>query len=72
MGLVGPTGLPAPLVERLEAALRAAATEPEVAADLARAGAVLLGGGRDSLARRIREETRRWTMPILRDGIVTD
>jgi tripartite-type tricarboxylate transporter receptor subunit TctC len=63
--LLGPRGLPAPVVERLNAAMRATVTDPEVMSHLARHGVEPLSSTPDELARFIREETAKWA-PIVR------
>jgi tripartite-type tricarboxylate transporter receptor subunit TctC len=63
--LLGPRGLPQPVVERLNAAMRQTLADPEVVAHLARHGVEPLPSSPDELARFIREETAKWA-PIIR------
>jgi tripartite-type tricarboxylate transporter receptor subunit TctC len=63
--LVGPRGLPGPVVERLNAAMRSTLADPEVVAHLARHGVEPQPSSPEELARFIREETAKWA-PIVR------
>ncbi len=63
-GLLGPAGLPAPLVERLRATLAAWVARPEAAAVLAAQGMVPVGAAADAFARLIAADQARWTRVI--------
>ena len=63
--LLGPRGLPAPVVERLNAAMRVTLADAEVVSHLARHGVEPLPSSPEELARFIREETAKWA-PIIR------
>ncbi|MGK7871490.1 Bug family tripartite tricarboxylate transporter substrate binding protein [Falsiroseomonas sp. E2-1-a20] len=63
--LVGPKGLPQPIVDKLNAAMRATLADPEVRAHLGRHGVEPVSSAADELARFIREETAKWA-PIVR------
>jgi len=63
--LLGPRGLPAPIVARLNAAMRTTLADPEVMAHLARHGVEPLPSSPEDLARFIRDETAKWA-PIVR------
>ncbi|MGG5821248.1 Bug family tripartite tricarboxylate transporter substrate binding protein [Falsiroseomonas sp. HW251] len=63
--LLGPRGLPAPIVERLNAAMRATVTDPDIVSHLARHGVEPLQSSPEELARFIRDETAKWA-PIVR------
>jgi tripartite-type tricarboxylate transporter receptor subunit TctC len=63
--LLGPKGLPAPVVEKLNAAMRATLADADVVAHLARHGVEPLPSSPEELARFIREETTKWA-PIIR------
>ncbi len=63
--LLGPKGLPANVVQRLNAAMRATVTDHEIASHLARHGVEPLQSSPEELARFIREETAKWA-PIVR------
>ncbi|MBX9596495.1 MAG: tripartite tricarboxylate transporter substrate binding protein [Roseomonas sp.] len=63
--LVGPKGLPQPIVDRLNAAMRATLADSDVRAHLARHGVEPTPTTPDELARFIRDETAKWA-PIVR------
>jgi tripartite-type tricarboxylate transporter receptor subunit TctC len=63
--LVGPRGLPAAIVEKLNAAMRTTLADPEVRAHLARHGVEPTPSSPEELARFIRDETAKWA-PIVR------
>jgi tripartite-type tricarboxylate transporter receptor subunit TctC len=63
--LLGPKGLPAPVVERLNAAMRATLQDADVLAHLARHGVEPTPSSAEELARFIRDETAKWA-PIVR------
>ncbi|CAH0289205.1 tripartite tricarboxylate transporter substrate binding protein [Roseomonas sp. CECT 9278] len=63
--LVGPRGLPAAVVERLNTAMRETMADAEVRAHLARHGVEPMPGSAEELARFIRVETEKWA-PIVR------
>jgi tripartite-type tricarboxylate transporter receptor subunit TctC len=63
--LLGPKGLPAPIVARLNAAMRAALSDPEIAGKLARDGVDPTPSSAEELAAFIRDETAKWA-PIVR------
>lgn len=65
--LVGPKGLPRPVVERANAAMRRALAAPEVAASLRRHGVEPTPSSPEELARFIREERAKWA-PIVRES----
>jgi tripartite-type tricarboxylate transporter receptor subunit TctC len=63
--LVGPRGLPAPIVAKLNAAMRATLQDPEVVKHLAGHGVEPLPSSPEELGRFIRDETQKWA-PIIR------
>jgi len=65
--LFGPAGLPAPIVERLHAALAEALREPEVIARLAQLGALPVGSLPADFARYVREGRAAMTQ-LVRDA----
>lgn len=67
--LVAPAGTPAPVVEKLSKAVRAAVTSKEVEENFARQGATSTPSGPDELGRQIAEETRRWAAVVRDAGI---
>ena len=64
-GLLGPRGLPAPVKTRLNAALVATLTDPEVAATLKRQGAEPRPSSPAEFAAHMARETEKWA-PIVR------
>jgi tripartite-type tricarboxylate transporter receptor subunit TctC len=63
--LVGPKGLPQPVVDKLAAAMRGTLADAEVRAHLARHGVEPTPSTPEELARFIRDETAKWA-PIVR------
>jgi tripartite-type tricarboxylate transporter receptor subunit TctC len=70
--LVGPKGLPAPVVEKLNAAMRGALSDADVRAHLARHGVDPILSSADDLARFIREETAKWAPIVRASGATPD
>jgi tripartite-type tricarboxylate transporter receptor subunit TctC len=68
--LVGPRGLPAAIVARLNAAMRETMEDAEVRGHLARHGVEPMPGSAEDLARFIRVETAKWA-PIVRESGAT-
>ena len=68
-GLVGPAGLPAPIVERLNALCREILKDPAVKAKLAELGLVTTGSTPQALADKIKFEIERWTKVVKENGI---
>jgi tripartite-type tricarboxylate transporter receptor subunit TctC len=66
-GLVAPAGTPRPIVERLNAALRAALTDATLRERLAREGAVPLPSTPEEYAADIEAEEKKWGK-IVRDA----
>ena len=64
-GIVAPAGVPRPIVEKLNAALRGVLAEPEVAQRFAALGAEVLSSAPDAYAADIAAEETKWS-PILR------
>jgi tripartite-type tricarboxylate transporter receptor subunit TctC len=64
-GLVGPAGLPRPVVERLADALAKTLARPDVRERFAKAGTPVVERGPDEFAAFIRSENERW-LPIIR------
>ncbi|HVL37105.1 MAG TPA: tripartite tricarboxylate transporter substrate binding protein [Burkholderiales bacterium] len=67
--LVAPAGTPAPVVQKLSAALRAAVTAREVEESFAKQGATVAPADPRELAAQIAEETRRWAAVVKDAGI---
>lgn len=59
-GIVGPAGLPQPIVERLNAEIRKAMTDPEIVAALAREGAEAWVTSPEEFRAHIAKEIPRW------------
>jgi len=66
--LLGPKGLPEPIVARLNAAMRGVLSDPEVLSHMARHGVEPLPSSPDELARFIRDETAKWAPIVRRSG----
>jgi len=64
-GIVAPAGVPARIVERLNAALRGALAQPDVAQRFAALGAEVLSSAPDAYAADIAAEEAKWS-PIVR------
>jgi len=71
-GLVGPAGLPAPVVARLNAAVRQALAEPELKASLDRMGIAASPGTPAEFGAFIREQRDRWKAVAARAGTATE
>lgn len=67
--LVAPVGTPAPVVQRLSVALRAALASREVEENFARQGATAAPSSPQELGTLIVEETRRWAAVVKDAGI---
>jgi tripartite-type tricarboxylate transporter receptor subunit TctC len=63
--LLGPRGLPRPIVERVNAAMGEALRDPAIVANLARHGLEAKPSTPEELARHIREQTEKWA-PVVR------
>ncbi|WP_203072748.1 Bug family tripartite tricarboxylate transporter substrate binding protein [Falsiroseomonas ponticola] len=70
--LVGPKGLPQPIVERLNAAMRATLADGDVRAHLARHGVEPTPSSPEELARFIRDETAKWAPIVRASGATPD
>jgi tripartite-type tricarboxylate transporter receptor subunit TctC len=71
-GLYGPTGLPAEIVARLNAAVLAVLRRPEIVAHLRNHGADLIGSTPQAFAEHNRREFERWGALIRRLGVRVD
>jgi tripartite-type tricarboxylate transporter receptor subunit TctC len=72
MGLVAPGGTPAPIVERLNAALNEAVRSPELRASFARIGFETRGGSAQEFAARIAGDSDKWDAVIKLTGAKVD
>jgi len=70
--LLGPKGLPAPIVGRLNAAMRQALADPEVAGHLSGHGVEPLPSSPEELARFIQVETAKWAPIVRASGATPD
>ena len=70
--LVAPPDTPAPVIQKLSTALRAALGAPEVQENLAKQGATTSPGTPGELGSQIAEETKRWAAVIKDAGIKTE
>jgi tripartite-type tricarboxylate transporter receptor subunit TctC len=68
-GIVAPAGVPAPIVDKLNAALRGALAVPEVAQQLAALGAEVLASTPDAYAADIAAEEAKWSPIVRKAGI---
>ena len=68
-GFVGPAGMPAPLVSRLNAAIRRAVADPELRATMAGWGIELSAGSSEEFGRYIAHENERWKAQVSRIGL---
>ena len=68
-GIVGPAGLPRPVVERLNGAINAALQSPELRTSFASLGIEPRGGTPEQFAALIAEDTPRWLDIIKMTGI---
>ena len=71
-GFCAPRQTPAPVVEKLNAAINDSLGEPAVKARLAALGATILGGSPDDFARLIVGETEKWARIIKAGNIKAD
>ena len=68
-GLVGPAGMPKPVVDKLNSALRSALADPGVKARMADLGATLTPGSPADFGKFVAAETTKWTKVIKTVGI---
>jgi len=71
-GIVAPAGVARPIVERLNAALRGALAEPDVAQRFAALGAEVLASAPDAYAADIAAEEAKWSPIVRRAGVKGD
>jgi tripartite-type tricarboxylate transporter receptor subunit TctC len=68
-GLLGPAGLPQPIVQRLNTELVKILKTPEIAESFAKQGAVPMGGSPQDFAAFMRSESDRWGEVVRRNNI---
>ena len=71
-GFVGPAAMPPALVARLNAAIRQAVADPELAATLAGWGIELSAGSPEDFGRYIAQENARWKAQVSRIGLTLE
>lgn len=70
LGVVGPAGLPAPVVSRLNGAIRAALVKPETKDKLSKLGAITEGGSTpDEFRSWLAKDLERWARVIKTAGV---
>src|SRR5205085_1750662 len=68
-GMAAPAGTPAPIVDRLNAAINAAVRPPEIVAALAKLGAEVRTGSPADFAALLARERDKWVDVVTRTGI---
>jgi tripartite-type tricarboxylate transporter receptor subunit TctC len=71
-GVIGPAGLPRPILDRLNAAVNAAIVEPNTKARLAQLGSEGGGGTPEDYANLIRRDSAKWAEVVKRSGAKID
>ncbi|WP_168106550.1 Bug family tripartite tricarboxylate transporter substrate binding protein [Ramlibacter lithotrophicus] len=71
-GIVGPAGLPSPIVKRLNDAFRRVQADPQVRQRLQAAGLTPVGGSPDEFGTYIRSEIAKWTKVARDIGATVD
>ena len=71
-GLVGPAGLPKPVLDRLSAELAKVLAQPEVRAKFAAAGAEVHSRGPEDFAAFVKADNQKWAALIKKRGIKID
>jgi tripartite-type tricarboxylate transporter receptor subunit TctC len=71
-GIFAPAGTPAPIVERLNAAIREALDDPEIVTALRARGAKPVPGTAESFARFITASAERWSVAVRASGAKID
>ena len=69
LGIAGPAGMPAPIVQRLNADLRKALAAPEVQQRLAALGGGAAPSSPEEMRRQVQDEIERWTKLVASRGI---
>jgi tripartite-type tricarboxylate transporter receptor subunit TctC len=71
-GLFGPSGLPQPIVKRLNTELNAVLVTPEIKDLLTREGAIAQPGSPEALGSLVQGDLARWTSLIKTEHIQTE
>ena len=69
LGIAGPAGMPAPVVQRLNTDLRKALAAPEVQQRLAALGGAAAPSSPEEMRRQVHDEIERWTQLVAARGI---
>lgn len=70
--LMGPAGLPAPVVQRINQLVNQALNDPDLKTQFERQGAEALGGSPADLERLVKEDGQKWATVIKAGGIKAD
>lgn len=70
--LMGPAGLPAPVVQRINQLVNQALNDPDLKTQFERQGAEALGGSPADLERLVKEDGQKWATVIKTGGIKAD
>jgi tripartite-type tricarboxylate transporter receptor subunit TctC len=71
-GVLAPVGTPEPIVQKLNAAIRAALADPELIESLRSRGARPVPGSPDDFARHIAASTKKWAQVVRASGAKVD
>ncbi len=69
-GIMGPAGIPAPVIEKLNQSINQVLAEPDMQKQLHNIGAIPLGGSPDKLRQLIRDEMKQW-QPVIEQAKIS-
>ncbi|WP_447578709.1 Bug family tripartite tricarboxylate transporter substrate binding protein [Achromobacter kerstersii] len=72
LGLLAPANTPAPVIEKLNAAVNDALRSPEIAGRVDREGMQLAAGAPDAFAKQMRDDLETWRQAAQRAGVALD